>query len=338
VLSWPSEGCEAELYRLTFCCRLSSWKSPWTLLGGLYHRGGSSARRSLTGADSQASVQSQSATASERVVSTIAPTSNLPDFPVLSTSQPISPGRCVDTPGDYEDTYSPSAWLAGAPSSIPSDRRVITTDELERTGAALLSGPYADATRSAWPFTNDQVIFPPVGCSTSQARSIRRRPVPLYGSIGQAISAGVGRPESSSSAILIDSLPRLQRPSVPGGSYENEFRSFAAQSGALLPLEDTSDGESSTPSAFSTIVKSAAMVAAGLAVAGTALYFGGASTAFGRQVQEDQSTMRQLSRVGGWMTSGITSGMGAVSSLTRSWQGDGHAGGGGGYNIASVWS
>jgi hypothetical protein len=107
--------------------------------------------------------------------------------------------------------------------------------------------------------------------------------------------------------------------------------------------EYTEDDESSTPassrfSTFSTIAKSAAMVAAGLAVAGTALYFGGASTAFGGFHEKEPSTLGAMSLIGERMASGITSGMSGITSLTRNGGEDGWTGGGRGYNIALVWS
>jgi hypothetical protein len=485
---------------LTFGCRSFSWARPWTLLGALSDRGKLSKTSRSTERNSQSTVV-ESHTDTEGTETTSAPTSNLPPFPILSTSQPISPGRSADTPGDYEDACSPNAWLAGGPSSIPGVRSDSVSDELECLGAAALSGGEARATRWPWkkwkvtsteetertkairrgdsdaettssagPLTSNPVIPPRTGCHESEASSLPRKPlpsqwisdqagatcpetssstprgcpsglqrpntpggtamlsgsdagdmagksllpvgycspsatmgdslpglqrstapgvtgvlsgsdardtawpltdnqvtaaqarfirriqrrgVPSYGSIGQAISPEAVSTSSSSSATLTDSLPRMPRRPIPGNSYEDAVRAFAADSGVLSPVyESTEDDESSTPppSTFGTIARSAVMVAAGLAVAGTALYFGGASTAFGGFHEEEPSTLGTLSRVGERMasgivsgitsaiTSGITSGMSAITSLTRNGGGDGWTGGGRGYNIASVWS
>ncbi|GFZ44854.1 hypothetical protein JCM24511_02580 [Saitozyma sp. JCM 24511] len=202
----------------------------------------------------------------------------------------------------------------------------------------------SDDSDTGWPLTDTQAA----AAQATLKRRIQRRGVPSYGSIGLAISPeAVPSTSSSSSATLTEDLPRPRRPPIPGGSYEDRVRSFAADKGALSPVYECTDDGSSTPSTsgtFTTIAKSAAMLAAGLAVAGTALYFGGASTAFGglNKEQEDVSISGALSRVADWMetgiTSGITSGMSAISSLTRNGGEDGWAGGRSGYSIASVWS
>lgn len=231
--------------------------------------------------------------------------------------------------------YSPSAAMG---DRLPGLQRSIYP------GANGVSSR-SDDSDTGWPLTDTQAA----AAQATLKRRIQRRGVPSNGSIGLAISPeAVPSTSSSPSATLTDDLPRLRRPPIPGGSYEDRVRSFAADKGALSPVyEYPPDDESGTPSAsstFTTIAKSAAMVAAGLAVAGTALYFGGASTALGglNQEQEDVSISGTLSRVADWMesgiTSGITSGMSAISTLTHNWGEDGWAGGRSGHSIVSVWS